>query len=214
MILQRGDIRLVRLQKENIELVRRWRNDPEIQKRMEYRTYITEEMQSAWFDRVNNIYNGYFLISVADEYIGLIHASDIDWEKNIAGNCGIFVWDKRYLESPKTAEASLLFTDLGFCCGIERIFIKILKDNIASIFYNQTMGYKLLPGQEDIMNQMYELTPEIYFNATAKLRSYAKTEDKINVTLKKEEAVEFAFLVKRFIANSGKYGITFTSEIA
>lgn len=212
MILRRGDIKLVKLQKENIELVRRWRNDPEIQKRMEYRTHITEEMQAAWFERINNIHNGYFLISVENEYIGLINAADVDWEKNIAGNCGIFVWDKRYLESPKTAEASLLFTDLGFCCGIERIYIKILRDNIASVFYNQGMGYKLLPGQEDVMNQVYELTPDVYFNTTAKLREYAKMENKAYVTLTKEEMTEYAFLVKRFVTNADRYGITFIAE--
>ena len=212
MILQRGGIKLVRLQKENIELVRRWRNDPDIQKRMEYRAYITEEMQVAWFDRINNIYNSYFLISVKDEFVGLIHAADVHWKENIAGNCGIFVWDKRYLESPKTVEASLLFTDFGFCCGMERIYIKVLRDNTMSISYNQAMGYRLLPGQDDVINQVYELIPDVYFKATAKLHEYAKTENKIHITLSREEMTEFAFLVKRFVTNSGRYGITFVAE--
>lgn len=214
MILQRGGIKLVRLQKENIELVRRWRNDPDIQKRMEYRAHITEEMQVAWFDRINNIYNSYFLISVEDEFVGLIHAADVDWEKNVAGNCGIFVWDKRYIESPKTVEASLLFTDFGFCCGMERIYIKILRDNKASISYNKAMGYRLLPGQSDVMNQMYELTPEAYFGTTAKLREYAKTENKVYVTLTRDEMAEYAFLLKRFVTRPDRHGITLIAEVA
>jgi len=205
MIVQRGDVKLIRLGKEDIELVRTWRNAPEIQARMEYREYITAEMQAAWFNKIDNVNNFYFLVSIQDKYIGLINAADIDWDENIAGNCGI-------LESAKTTEASLLFTDTGFCSGLGHLYAKILKDNTPSIYYNQTMGYRLLPGQEQVINQVYELTSHVYFNATAKLRSYSKLERQIKFLFTKEEAIQFAFLIKRFAMQFDTYGISVSVE--
>src|ERR1043165_6484146 len=120
MILQRGNIKLVRLTEDHIELVRQWRNAPEIQQAMEYREYITPGMQKRWFETINNKNNNYFLIEAAEGFIGLINARDIDWEKNITHNGGIFIWDKQYFESLEVLNASLLLTDVGFYMGMER----------------------------------------------------------------------------------------------
>jgi hypothetical protein len=49
-----------------------------------------------------------------------------------------------------------------------------LKDNDRAIHYNQVIGYKLLPGQENVSNQLYELTSEDYIKNVAKLNKAAE----------------------------------------
>lgn len=54
MIISKYNIRYIRLQEEDIELVRKWRNHPSITKYMVYREEITPEMQKKWFASINN----------------------------------------------------------------------------------------------------------------------------------------------------------------
>ena len=45
MIISRYGINLVRVQKEHIEMIRVWRNDPKIRDHMFFKSEITSEMQ-------------------------------------------------------------------------------------------------------------------------------------------------------------------------
>ena len=46
---KRYDIILERLTLDKIELVRNWRNDPKISQYMDFKEYISPEMQLNWF---------------------------------------------------------------------------------------------------------------------------------------------------------------------
>ena len=60
--LEKYGVTLKQLTHDKIELVREWRNDPKISQYMEYREYITSEMQEKWFEETNNDKNYFFLI--------------------------------------------------------------------------------------------------------------------------------------------------------
>ena len=213
MILERGNVRLVRLSEEYIELVRYWRNFPAIRDTMEYREYITPEMQKEWFARIDNINNNYFLIGTTnDTFIGLIYGSDIDWENGITNNGGIFIWDSAYLESVEILQAALLLTDTGFYMGMKRNFIRILKDNARSIAFNKSMGYKLLPGQDDVYNQKYELTEEDYYRTTQKIRQHFGFNSHIRVFLTSTEHASRVALAKK-LEDAGSLGKNVSLEI-
>jgi hypothetical protein len=47
--LKQFDVELHRLQEEDLELVRSWRNEAYISNQMIYRAFISEEMQRNWF---------------------------------------------------------------------------------------------------------------------------------------------------------------------
>jgi hypothetical protein len=51
-----------------------------------------------------------------------------------------------------------------------RIYAHILRTNDRAIRYNLQLGFELCPGQEDVENQEYLLTPEKYLEKSAKLR--------------------------------------------
>lgn len=151
---------LRRLTEDKIELVRKWRNDPKIQQYMEYREYITEEMQKAWFHKINNDNNYYFIIEYHCREVGLINIKNIDFEKK-SGEPGIFIWDEEYLNTDVPMRAS--FCQGDFVWGtlkLESQRIHILRTNTRAIRYNQFFGFELCPGQDDVWNQEYVLTRE------------------------------------------------------
>lgn len=153
-------VTLRRLTEDKIEMVRNWRNDPKIQQYMEFRDYITPEMQKKWFERINNDNNYYFIIVYEGKEIGLINIRDIDYEKK-TGEPGIFIYDDEYLNTDVPMRASFCMGD--FIWGtlkLEKMHIHVLRDNKRAIIMNKAFGYKLADGQEDVENQLYLLTKE------------------------------------------------------
>ena len=170
MIITGFGVVLVRLQQKDIEMVRQHRNSAAINRLMEYRKEISSEEQEKWFASIDNKFNNYFLIHHKDEQVGLIYGANIDWEKKETGNGGIFIWKEALLETHVPLAASLLLTEISFLLGLERTYIKVLRDNPRAISYNQNLGYELLPGQETVVNQRYVLTKENYYSKSARFR--------------------------------------------
>ena len=169
MILTKGQFRFIKLQHDDLELVRQWRNSPLISQHMEYREYITPEMQQEWFESINNEFNLYLVIEHEYKKIGLINAKNIIWEKSsIEG--GIFFWDEEVYSTPIPAFVSILFAELMIRILRLKIYAHILKTNDRAIRYNLQLGFELCPGQENVENQKYLLTAESYLEKSAKLR--------------------------------------------
>lgn len=183
MIIEAYGIKLQRLTEKDIELVRYWRNSDIVRNNMEFREYITPEMQIKWFHSINNIHNNFFLIFDKEKAIGVISGAQINWEEGITYNGGIFVWDASYHETTFPAKASVLLTDISFLLGMSKTFIKVIKDNHRSINFNKLMGYVLLKDQEKNYNQEYVLTRERYFESIGKVRKTIGAEGKISLKL-------------------------------
>lgn len=170
MIVEAYGIKLKRLTADELELVRTHRNSEAIRNTMEYREIITTEMQRKWFATIDNEHNNYMLIYVKEIPIGLISGTQIDWENGITGNGGIFIWAPEFIETVYPARAAVLMTDIGFYLGMKMNYAKILRDNFKSISFNTSLGYELLPNQEEAYNQQYVLPREKYFASVLKLR--------------------------------------------
>jgi RimJ/RimL family protein N-acetyltransferase len=153
-------IRLIRLKENDIELVRHWRNSPQIQQYMEYREHITPKMQREWFRSVNNFNNFYFIIHYEGKKIGLINSSNVDW-KEVTSDGGIFIWEEEYYDSfvPVWASLCLLETDF-FVFNATRSYIKTLRDNQRAITLNTHLGYELMEGQGEVYNQRYTMSKQ------------------------------------------------------
>jgi RimJ/RimL family protein N-acetyltransferase len=97
----------------------------------------------AWFERVNNPFNYYFIIHSGATPIGLIYAKQVD-PSSLAGEGGIFVGNPHFLSSDVPARASLLM--LYFCfnmLGLTYSLIRIKEGNVPAINYNKLLGYQL-----------------------------------------------------------------------
>lgn len=169
MELSKYGVKLHRLREEDIELVRTWRNSPLIRHYMEFRDEITPEMQKEWFLSINNNENYYFIIEYQQKKIGLINSSHIEWD-TVSSEGGIFLWDEQYYETFVPVWASLCLLETSFFIfGAGRSVIKTLRDNERAKKLNVHLGYELVPGQENIYNQQYLLTPESFTRHAPKL---------------------------------------------
>ncbi|MDF2451648.1 MAG: hypothetical protein K0S26_1152 [Bacteroidota bacterium] len=174
LVIEQYGVKLIRLQREDIEMVRYWRNQSDIANYMEYRNYITPGSQVKWFERINNKYNYYFVIEFESKKVGLINTRDYDPENGF-GEGGIFIWDKNYINSHVAVFSTLCWLNFAFFYVklSTRSVARILRNNSGAINYNQQIGYKLLEGQENYDNQLYELTLENYLKFGSKLNKAA-----------------------------------------
>jgi len=174
LIIEQYGVKLKRVTLEDIEQVRLWRNQTDIANYMEYRNYITPEAQKEWFKTINNKYNYYFIIEFENKNVGVINAKNYSPEQGF-GEGGIFIGDKNYINSFAAVFATLcllnfMFITLKLC---DRSRARILTTNKKVIHYNKLIGYKILPDQENVFNQLYELTLEDYIKQGAKLNKAA-----------------------------------------
>ena len=162
MKLEKYGVVLSRLSHDEIEMVRNWRNDPKVSRYMEFREYITPEMQEKWFQKIDNDTNYFFIIEYEGEKIGLINIKDIDYEKK-TGEGGVFIYNEEYLNSDVSFRASLSSIDFFFeTLNLERFIAHILSDNKRAIKYNLMLGFEKQPNQENVYNQLYHLERENY----------------------------------------------------
>lgn len=158
-------IRLVRLTEDKIELVRRWRNAPKIAQYMDFRGYITEEMQKTWFKKIGNDHNFYFIIKVGKKEVGLVDIKDIDYERGV-GESGIFLWDDSFYGKQISYRSLLMLHDFAFQqLHLKSLISHILDDNIRSQRSYLSLGFELDSNQEDKRLQCYTLTAERYASA-------------------------------------------------
>ena len=74
-----NDISLKLLTSEDLELVRNWRNSPEVSSYMYTESHITENQQIAWFDKINQLENcKYWIIEFDNKKVGLVSITDIN----------------------------------------------------------------------------------------------------------------------------------------
>lgn len=172
--LEQYGVKLIRIQQKDIELVRYWRNQNTIANYMEYRNYITPVNQIKWFNSINNKLNYYFIIEFENKKVGLINSKNYDSKLGFSEG-GIFIWDKNYLNSYVAIYSTLCFLNfIFFHLKIsKKSFARILSNNPRAIQYNKQIGYKLMPDQNNVENQLYELSEEDYIICGGKLNKAA-----------------------------------------
>ena len=174
MKIQKYGVTLKRITEDDIELLRQWRNSEHVNRYMEYREYITPEMQHKWFRSINNYNNFYYLIIHKGENVGLINEKNIDRDGDGTSESGLFIANEKYKKTHIPLLASLILIELNFnVLGGKASYIRTLRENKEAIAYNQSLGYELCEGQEEVENQKYELTRERFLEKTAKIRKAA-----------------------------------------
>lgn len=142
LVLTNYGVTLSRLTENEIEMVRNWRNAPKIQATMQYRDYITPEMQKAWFERINNAQNYYFVVEYKGEKIGLINVKDIDYTKK-CGESGVFIYEDKYLATDIAYRAHLVLFDFIYeVVGLDYTYSHILPGNPKAYRFVEFLGAK------------------------------------------------------------------------
>ncbi len=172
-------VRLNLLTADKIELVRSWRNSQKIQQYMEFRNYITPEMQQRWYMSISTSGKDlYYIISYKSEDVGLINLKDID--KNLlSAEAGVFIYEDKYLNADISYRAHILLFDYFFIeMKYEVIISHILKDNIRAQRFASFLGSIMLPEQETVNNQRWELKRGDYLSNVNRKR-FLNRENKL-----------------------------------
>ncbi len=170
MKISKGNIVVRRLIYDDIELVRNWRNSSHVNQFMEYRDFISTDMQEKWYKSVNNNHNMYFLIEYKKEKIGIINGKNIDWTKKTT-EAGVFIANEKYLNTEVPFLVVLIFGELALMALGLTTYAHVLKTNERAIRYNKFIGFKLSDGQEEIDNQLYVMTKESYLKKAKLIRA-------------------------------------------
>ncbi len=208
---------LERLKEHDIELVRQWRNSDAVRLNMEYREIITEEQQIKWFNSINNLSHNYLMIWYKGEKIGLLNDKNIDWEKRTSES-GLFLGRTEFYSTFVPYLVSIAGIELNFhFLNWQKQYARILRSNNNAIRYNMALGYRLIPGQENTENQLYEMTPESYKLASVKIRKAVKaiaTENLLPKLLLEPEDYRsgLATLIEPLLLNRSEIGIAETHE--
>jgi hypothetical protein len=176
LTLSQYGVTLKRLELDDIEEVRKWRNLHYIQNKMQYKEDISSEMQLIWFNSVNNNLNYYFIIiNEKGKRVGLINSKDVDLkQKN--GEGGIFISDRDVWNTVTPAVASIILLNFSICCLqlFDRSLITIIKSNTSAINYNKKLGYSVVDEGDSVVRM--ELTKESYLHS---VKAYSKILDKL-----------------------------------
>jgi len=170
MRLLRYGVTLETLKSEHLEMVRLWRNQDYVRNNMQFKELLTRTDQQQWFNSMNQEANLFWVISFKDYPIGLIHIKDVDLD-NLSGEAGVFIGEPSYLEMPQPMLAILFMMELAFyALGLKQLKAKIKSGNHHAISFNQKLGYKLVPGQQEGF-QYYEASDADFQSVTKRIRS-------------------------------------------
>ncbi|WP_121667714.1 GNAT family N-acetyltransferase [Mesonia aquimarina] len=174
MIIEKYGITLIRLQKADLELVRKMRNKAEISSKMFFQKRISKKDQQEWFKKINTAHHYYFVIKYKDKKIGLIHGK-VHSYKNKTAEGGMFIWDETYQNSHLPVIASICLADITFLImGMHLTMAEVRKDNTKAIAYNLKLGYSITEEIEDEQKVKMELTKKAYLEKASLLRLTVK----------------------------------------
>ena len=73
------DIKLVEITKDDIDLIRNWRNSEEVSSYMYSEEKITKQQQEQWFNKIKKATNSkYWIITYNEKKLGLVSLTDIN----------------------------------------------------------------------------------------------------------------------------------------
>ncbi|MBN2829551.1 MAG: GNAT family N-acetyltransferase [Candidatus Cloacimonetes bacterium] len=133
------------LEIEDYKITFKWRTDSEIQYGFsEKRVFVSSENEKKWMETIINDFNKVSLgicLKETDELIGLTFLTEIDMF-NRTGHCPSFIGEKKYWGLGLATEARMLILHHAFFDrGLNRVWARIITDNIPSIRMCEKCGY-------------------------------------------------------------------------
>jgi len=134
------------LEIEDYKTTFKWRQDVDIQYGFsDKKVFVSSENEKKW---IENIINDFSKVSLGiclkenDKLIGLTFLTDIDMH-NKTGHCPSLIGDKEHWGKGLATEARMLILHHAILDrGLNRIWARIVSDNIASIRMCEKCGYK------------------------------------------------------------------------
>ncbi|MCC2615109.1 GNAT family N-acetyltransferase [Aestuariibacter halophilus] len=150
MILQGYQVTLTPVGEDDLDLLRQWRNDPDIARQMLSQEPISEEQQQAWFKKISrDPAQQHFVIRFRDEPIGSANIKACGPGKTLKTATtiepGLYIGDPRYRQNILAFAPTLVLNDYCFeQLGVQQLRAVVKATNTAALNYNQKLGYRTL----------------------------------------------------------------------
>jgi UDP-4-amino-4,6-dideoxy-N-acetyl-beta-L-altrosamine N-acetyltransferase len=165
----------------DVELLRQWRNHPEIRQWMQFRDEITPAQQQAWFRALDPARESFSIVWNRTERIGLTQLRHIDSEKR-TGEGGIILFKPEHQHSLFAHRAAIAGMDWNFVHrGLAQLTVTVLKHNSRARRLVRSLGYVLSDPDPDGAALHGVVTAEAYFLAVAKWRALLRAESDAEV---------------------------------
>jgi UDP-4-amino-4,6-dideoxy-N-acetyl-beta-L-altrosamine N-acetyltransferase len=149
-IIKNG-ITLKKINENDLELIRNWRNSDFVKQFMIYKENITPEMQKKWYESINNEFNYYFIVLSQDTPVGLANLKDIDYKLNTA-EWGVFLSSSKYLNGIIGIQTTISLLEFAFNeLELQLVRSSILLSNESAIKFNKQLGVNVIYGGNDIV---------------------------------------------------------------
>jgi RimJ/RimL family protein N-acetyltransferase len=149
LVLERFHLVLSRVVHDDIEEIRQGRNADHVRRMHRHQEPITPEQQEAWFARIDNEWNYFFVIHHHGRKVGVVYVSEFT-PRMASSNCGVFVWDHDALGSRVPLMAILTVLDFFFADlqggGTSSV---VLRTNTAALRMNEFFGFRVDDGPAD-----------------------------------------------------------------
>jgi len=141
-VYEKYGIKFNRINENDLETVRAWRNSDFVRSKMLYQEYISAEMQKKWFLSVNNENNYYFIVQYNNEDVGVANIKDI---VNNEGESGFYLVNESYKNTSIAPLFNIVFGYFLFdVLGLVKLRIHVRKDNPEALKFNMFLGYKMI----------------------------------------------------------------------
>ena len=162
--------------RDDLELLRTWRNHPDIRRHMVFREEITPEMQRKWFESIDPARDRYSVVMYRGEAVGVTQLRNIDAQHHTAEG-GITLWRPEHQNGLLSYRISIAGMDWDFLeLGIERLDVTVMKDNARARRFVRSLGYRLSDPQSEGEILRGSVDPESYFRAVRHWRDVVHTE--------------------------------------
>lgn len=161
-------IQLQLLQQPDIELVRQWRNSPQVNEQLFNTDLITAEQQLLWYNKIQTEQNLYFLIIHNGIKCGLVYLTNINWFTR-SFETNIFMGLPEYQSSFVPVYAALIVSDLFFIyLGFQTATSSTVAGNSIAGFFDENFGYATTAVKDD--RHLLQSDKDSFLKATERLR--------------------------------------------
>lgn len=166
---KRYGVTLKPLAESDLEMVRTWRNSPEIAQHMLDQNYITAEGQRKWFNGLQtDASRAYWVAWFKEQPIGVVSLVNINHAEGIA-EPGMYIYPEQYRNNIVPFCVAFVLNDYAFEeLGLSLLLGKIFPENEASVRFHEKCGYtELAKAQANAGRPLihYELTQANYEQA-------------------------------------------------
>ena len=155
------------ISEDDLEMLRNWRNMPEIRFNMINQDEISIEQQKKWFISLSEPNQGHYVVEYKSQTIG--YANYKLNESGIWGETSLYIGEKKYCGTVLAFCLALALLDYVFLqLKVQYMKADVLTHNTAAIRFNEQLGY-IHQGESDGLIKM-NLTIEDYLSAKKNLR--------------------------------------------